>query len=74
MAKVKILPDTDLPDALDDVRPKSQCRLCFLGSDDDDVKVAVDKQGRILSCVRMKQRSKVSAKWHVCFIGKKTYG
>jgi len=59
LGKVKILPDTDLPDVLQAVRPKSQCKLCFQLDDEEDVKVALDTQGRILSCVRMKPRAKV---------------
>lgn len=59
LGRVKILPDTDLLEVLTDVRPKSQRRLCFQEDEGEDMKVALDKQGRILSCVRMKPRTKV---------------
>lgn len=59
MGTVKILPDVDLHHSLSNIRPKSQCKLCFQDDEEDDVKVALDKQGRILSCVRMKPKAKV---------------
>ena len=61
MGRVKILPDTELGDMLESIRPPMHCRLCAQGDEDEeDVKVAVDKQGRILSCVRMKPKRRVS--------------
>jgi len=61
MGRVRILADSDPPDPLASVRPSTHCRLCCSsnGDDEEDVKVAMDKQGRILSCVRMKPRRKV---------------
>ncbi|WAR25543.1 CRBN-like protein [Mya arenaria] len=59
LGQVKILPETELGDMLEGIRPPMHCRLCSPGNEDEeDVKVAMDKQGRILSCVRMRPKRK----------------
>ena len=59
MGTVKILPDTVLDDVFEGVRPHMHCKLCCLKDNEEDFKVAMDRQGRIISCVKMTPKSKV---------------
>ncbi|KAL4226760.1 hypothetical protein ACF0H5_014740 [Mactra antiquata] len=61
MGKVKILPDAVLKnDLLEGARPPLHCKLCCQNDNDEDFKVAMDRQGRIISCVKMKPKSKIN--------------
>ncbi|XP_060606164.1 protein cereblon-like [Ruditapes philippinarum] len=60
MGTVKILPDTELNDVFEGVRPHIHCKLCCLEDNEEDFKVAMDRQGRIISCVKMTPKSKIN--------------
>lgn len=60
MGTVKVLPDTVLGEVFEGIRPHVQCKLCCLEDSEEDYKVAMDRQGRIISCVKMSPKSKVN--------------
>lgn len=59
MGTVKVLPDTELADVFQGTRPHIQCKLCCVEDNDEDLKVAMNREGRIISCVKMSPKSKV---------------
>ncbi|XP_053378068.1 protein cereblon-like isoform X2 [Mercenaria mercenaria] len=60
MGTVKVLPDTELGEVFQGVQPHIHCKLCCLEDHEEDFKVAMDRQGRIISCVKMTPKSKIN--------------
>ncbi|XP_052285808.1 protein cereblon-like isoform X3 [Dreissena polymorpha] len=60
LGKIRILPDAELGNALYPLQSSAQRRLCCHSDREEDMKVAMDSKGRIISCVRMKPRSKLT--------------
>ena len=61
LGKVKILKENSVPDVFEGARPPSHCKFCCHDDEEEeeDLKTAVDRQGRILTCVNMRRKGKV---------------
>ena len=61
MGKVKILKDVSVCDVFEGARPPSHCKFCCLDDEEEEenLKTAVDRQGRIFTCVNMRRTGKV---------------
>ena len=58
---MKILKDIAVSEVLEGARPPSHCKFCCHEDDDEEenLKTAVDRQGRIIACVNMRKTGKV---------------
>lgn len=62
VGKVKILKDVSVCDVFEGARPPSHCKFCCLDDEEEEenLKTAVDRQGRIFTCVNMRRTGKVN--------------
>ena len=63
---MKILKDVAVSEVLEGARPPSHCKFCCHDDDDEEenLKTAVDRQGRIITCVNMRKTGKVLFLWN----------